>query len=117
MLFSALLLLFQNLLTLLVLLDFATVDFDAEQGDRLLILVEFVRLVVSGTLLPNSGQLIVRDWNLEVLAELSVASEPKHNKVFRHLAEVAFGVSVLAAVKIEHLEKVLIDNFLFFGSY
>jgi len=80
------------------------VNCDTEQGDWLLKLVEFVRLVIIWTLLPHSGQLTDRDRDFKVPAEPIVALKSKHNQVFSYLTEVAFLVSILPTVKIEHLE-------------
>ena len=101
-------------MALRVLIDPALVEIDAEESDRLLKLLEIVRLMVDGALLPDQGQLIRLQGHFEVLAEFVVALEAKQVQVGAQFVEGAPLAYELAAVKVEHFHQVLVDLALLF---
>ena len=99
-------------MTLLIFFDFAFVDSDAKQLDRILKLVELEWLMIDRCLFPHKHYLAVAKRYLKITAQSSVSLDTKLFKVLTKLMKVASNARELSTVEIEHLKEVFIDNFL-----
>ena len=99
-------------MTLLIFFDFAFVDSDAKQLDRILKLVKLEWLMIYRCLFPHKHYLAVAKRYLKITAQSSVSLDTKLFKVLTKLMKVASNARELPTVEIEHLKEVFIDNFL-----